>query len=313
MRPTIDSRLQLAAIVLAEELHYGRAAEKLDVAVSTLSKQIVLLEEKLGMILFVRNPKVVAMTEAGRAYVAEARASLLHAKKAINVVRAANEGLEHILTAGHTPYTDPALVSMLLSIHLPLYPNIKVKLHSDFAFDLVRGLLAGKLDVALVAWPPEGATLSLVEIANVPLYVALPGSHPATRLQQVLLSDLVNDHWILFNKRIHLLLYDAILERARAYGITPKEIHHIVTGEEAVHLVLEHAGIAFMAKAVAISNQRPGVVMKPLGEEQLKVKTYLALRADESSQMVNEFARAFLRKCSAPPEPESQMKLPIPD
>ena len=303
LRPTIDSRLQLAAIVLAEELHYGRAAQKLDIAVSTLSKQIVLLEEKLGLILFVRNPKVVALTEAGRAYVAEARASLSHAKKASNVARSANERLEHGLTAGHTPYIDPTLVSMLLSIQLPLYPNIKVQIYSDFAFDLVRGLLAGKLDVALVARPPEGAALTLVEIANAPLYVALPEGHPATGLEQVLLSDLANDHWILFNKRIHLLLYDAILEQARASGITPKEIHHIITGEEAVHLVLEHAGVAFLAKAVAMRNQQLGVVMKPLGEKRLQIKTYLALRADESSWMVNEFARAFLRKCS--PQSES--------
>jgi DNA-binding transcriptional LysR family regulator len=302
LRPTIDSRLQLAAIVLAEELHYGQAAQKLHIAVSTLSKQIVLLEEKLGMILFVRNPKVVALTEAGRVYIAEARASLSHAKKAINVARAPNKGLEHDLTAGHTPYTDPMLVSLLLSIHLPLYPNIQVQLHNDFAFHLVRGLLAGGLDVALVAWPPEGAALTLVEIATAPLYVALPESHPAAGLKQILLSDLANDHWILFNKRIHLLLYDAILEQASACGITPKEIHHIVTGEEAVHLVLEHAGVALLAKAVAMKNQRPGVVMKPLGEERLQIKTFLALRADESSQMVNEFARAILRKCSPPSE-----------
>jgi DNA-binding transcriptional LysR family regulator len=185
VRPTIDSRLQLAAIVLAEELHYGRAAQKLHIAVSTLSKQIALLEEKLGIILFVRNSKVVELTEAGRAYVEEARASLFHAEKAINVARAANDGLEHILTAGHTPYTDPMLVLMLLSIHLPLYPNIRVQLHSDFAFDLVHGLLTAELDVALIAWPPEGAALTLVEIAQAPLYVALPEWHPASGLERV--------------------------------------------------------------------------------------------------------------------------------
>jgi DNA-binding transcriptional LysR family regulator len=312
LRPTIDSRLQLAAIVLAEELHYGRAAQKLHIAVSTLSKQIALLEEKLGFILFVRNSKAVELTEAGRAYVEEARASLLHAEKAVNVARAANEGLEHILMAGHTPYTDPTLKLMLLSIHLPLYPNVKVQLHSDFTFDLVHGLLAAELDVALVAWPPEGAALTLVEIAQAPLYVALPEWHAASGLEQVMISDLANDHWVVFNKRVHPLLYDAILERARAHGITPKEIHHIVTPEEAVRLVLEHAGIAFMSKATAISNRQSGVVMKPLGEGQLLIKTYLALRANESSRMVNEFARAFLRKCAPPSESDSQMKLPIP-
>jgi DNA-binding transcriptional LysR family regulator len=313
LRPTIDSRLQLAAIVLAEELHYGRAAQKLHIAVSTLSKQIASLEEKLRVILFVRSSKVVELTEAGRAYVAEARASLLHAEKAINVARAASEGAEHILTVGHTPDTDSNLRLMLLSIHLPLYPKVKVQLHSDFTFDLVHGLLAAELDMALVAWPPEGAALTLVEIAQAPLYAALPEWHPASRLEQVMVSDLGNDQWILFNKRIHPLLYHAILERAWANGITPKEIHHIVTAEEAVCLVLERAGVAFMSKAVAISNQRPGLVMKPLGESQLLIKTYLALRANESSRMVNEFARAFLRKCAPPSKPDSQMKLPIPD
>ena len=126
-----------------------------------------------------------------------------------------------------------------------------------------------------------------------------------------MVSDLANDQWILFNKRVHPLVYDAILERAKANGITPKEIHHIVTAEEAVHLVREHAGVAFMAKAVAISNQQSGVVMKPLAEERLLIKTYLALRANESSRMVNEFARAFLRKCAPPSDPDDQLKLPI--
>jgi DNA-binding transcriptional LysR family regulator len=312
LRPIIDSRLQLAAIVLAEELHYGRAAQKLHIAVSTLSKQIAQLEEKLGMILFMRTSKAVELTEAGRAYVEEARASLLHAEKAVNVARAANEGLEHILTAGHTPYTDPTLWLMLLAVHLPLYPNVKVQLHSDFTFELIHGLLAAELDVALLEWPPDSAALTMVEITQAPLYVAVREWHPASRLEQLKLSDLANDSWILFNKRVHPLLYDATLERARAYGITPKEIHHIVTAEEAVHLVLEHAGVAFLPEAVAMSNQRAGVMMKPLAEEQLRIKTYLAMRADESSRMVNEFARALLRKCSPPSEPDNQMKLPIP-
>lgn len=311
MQPTIDSRLQLAAIVLAEELHYGRAAQRLHIAVSTLSKQISSLEERLRLILFVRNSKRVELTEAGRAYVEEARASLLHAEKAVNVARAANEGQEHILTAGHTPYTDPTLVLMLLSIHLPLYPHVKVQLHSDFAFDLVHGLLSAELDVALVAWPPEGASLTLVEIAQAPLYVALPDWHPAADLERVMISDLAHDSWVLFNKRVHPLLYDAILGQAKAHGFTPKEIHHIVTAEEAVHLVREHAGISFMSRAVAMLKHQPGVVMKPLAEEGLQIKTYLAMRANESSRMVNEFARAFLRKCSPPSDPDSQMKLPI--
>jgi DNA-binding transcriptional LysR family regulator len=311
MRSTIDTRLLLAAIALADELHFGRAAQKLHIAVSTLSKQIAQLEEHLGFILFTRNSKAVDLTEAGRAYVEEARASLLHAEKAINVARAANDGREHVIAAGHSPYTDQTLRLMLLSIHLPLYPNIRVQLHSDFAFDLVHSLLAAELNVALIAWPPEGAALTLVEVSEAPLYIALPQGHPCSEQPDVRLDEVGRDTWILFNRRLHPLLYDAILQCGKDCGVIPKDIHYIVTAEEAVQLVKEHAGVAFISKAVALSNQRPGVVMKPVAEERLKIKTYLALRADEPSRMVNEFARAFLRKCAPQTVNEEQLRLPM--
>ena len=310
MRITIDSRLQLAAIVLAEELHFGLAAQKLHVAVSTLSKQIALLEAKLGLTLFNRSSKGVELTDAGRAYVEETRASLLHAEKAINAARAANEGRDYVLTAGHTPYIDLALVLMLLSVRLPLYPKIKVQLHSDFSLDLVHSLLAGEIDLTLVAWPPETPSLTLVDIGTSPLYVIFPEEHPAGQQEEVMLSDFAKDSWILFIRKAHPLLYDAIWARAQSYGFEPTDVHHIVTPEEATHLVLEHAGVTFVSKPVAMSQRRHGLVVKPLAEEHLKITTYLALRADNSSRMLNEFARAFLRMCCGP-NSGAQLKLPM--
>ena len=310
MRLTIDSRLQLAAIVLAEELHFGLAAQKLHVAISTLSKQIAQLEEKLGLKLFIRNSKGVELTDAGRAYVEETRASLLHAEKAINAARAANEGKDYVLTVGHSPYADLTLVLMLLTVRLPLYPKIKVQLHSDFSLDLVHSLLAGEIDLAVVAWPPAAPTLTLVDIGDAPLYVVLPEDHPMVSREDVVLSDFVKDIWVLFTRKAHPLLYDAIWARALSYGFEPKDLHHIVTAEEAVHLVLEHAGVTFLSKPAAMSQRRRGIVVKPLAEESLKITTYLALRADNSSRMLNEFARAFLRTCCGP-NSGAQLKLPM--
>jgi DNA-binding transcriptional LysR family regulator len=293
----IHTQPQLAAIVLAEELHYGRAAKRLHVAISTLSKQITRLEDKLGMTLFVRDVKHVELTDAGKAYMEQIRTSLLQAEKAIPAARAVNEKQGHILTIGHTPYADPNLIRMLLTISVPLYPDVKVQLHSDFAFDLVQALVAGELDVALVAWPPENTTLKFIEIIKAPLYVVLPEYHPASEQDDISLSDLANDHWIILNKRVHPLLYDTIFKQANAYSIKPKEIHHIVTPEEGVHLVLEDAGVAFLPKPVALSSQRLGIVVKPLAEDKLQIVTYLALRANDSSPMVSEFAQEFLHKC----------------
>lgn len=311
MNSPIDTRLLRAAIVLAEELHYGRAAQRLHIAVSTLSKQIAQLEDRLGFVLFLRNSKGVELTEAGRAYVEEARASMLHAEKAVNVARAAHDGREQIIAAGHTPYTDPILKLLLLSIHLPLYPNVRVELHSDFSFDLVHSLLAAELNVALIAWPPAAPSLTLVEVAHAPLFIAMPDQHPCAHSSEVSIARMAHYPWILFNRRIHPLLYDMILRCAAEYGVVPKEIHHIVTAEEAARLVKEHAGIAFMTKSVALSSEQPGVIVKPVAERSLWIKTYLALRANESSRLVNEFARAFLRKCNPQSPSDRQMLLPM--
>lgn len=215
-----------------------------------------------------------------------------------NVARTVNEKHESALTIGHTPYTDSSLILSLLTTRLPRYPDVRVQLHSDFAFDLVQGLLARELDLALVAWPPESTALKFIEVVRAPLYVVLPEYHPASENDDVSLSDLVNDQWIVFNKRVHPLVYDALLQQANACGICPKEIHHIVTPDEGNHLVLEDAGVAFLAKPAAISNQRLGIVVKPLAEDNLQIRTYLAMRADDSSRMVNEFAQKFLHRCA---------------
>jgi DNA-binding transcriptional LysR family regulator len=148
-------------------------------------------------------------------------------------------------------------------------------------------------------------------VSEAPLYIALPQGHPCSEQPDVRLDEVGRDTWILFNRRLHPLLYDAILQCGKDCGVIPKDIHYIVTAEEAVQLVKEHAGVAFISKAVALSNQRPGVVMKPVAEERLKIKTYLALRADEPSRMVNEFARAFLRKCAPQTVNEEQLRLPM--
>jgi LysR family transcriptional regulator, benzoate and cis,cis-muconate-responsive activator of ben and cat genes len=199
---------------------------------------------------------------------------------------------------------------MVLTVRLPLYPKIKVQLHSDFSLDLVHSLLAGEIDLAIVARPPAAPTLTLVDIGDAPLYIVLPEDHPLASQEDVVLSDFAKDVWVLFTRKAHPLLYDAIWSRALSYGFEPKDLHHIVTPEEAIHLVLEHAGVTFLSKAAAMSQRRRGIVAKPLAEESLKITTYLALRADNSSRMLNEFARAFLRTCCGPSS-GAQLKLPM--
>jgi DNA-binding transcriptional LysR family regulator len=86
----------------------------------------------------------VVITDAGRAFVEEAKLSLIHDERAIESGKAANEGIESHLTIGRSPYLDPMITSALFSVRLSLYPNLVLHMQSEFAPGLVHGLLTGR-------------------------------------------------------------------------------------------------------------------------------------------------------------------------
>lgn len=120
-----EVRLLQAAIAVARDLNFSRASERLHIGQSTLSKQVYELETQLGFRLFNRNHQTVEVTDAGRAFVEEAREAVLHMERAISAATAVFNGADEILNLGKSAYTEPFLVSTLLSIRLPLFPGMR--------------------------------------------------------------------------------------------------------------------------------------------------------------------------------------------
>jgi DNA-binding transcriptional LysR family regulator len=153
-------RLLQAAIAVAEELHFSRAADRLNMSQSTLSKQILKLENELGFRLFEHNHQAAELTDAGRVFIAEAREVVAHAERAVLSARAIADGPVEILNIGKSSYTDPLFVSTLLSIHLPLFPDMKIKLWSNYSNESAQRVIAGALDLALITGVPHKPKLS---------------------------------------------------------------------------------------------------------------------------------------------------------
>jgi DNA-binding transcriptional LysR family regulator len=296
---------------LAEDLNFTRAADRLHITQSALSKQITEIEEQHRVHLFTRkNKKNVELTEVGRIFVEEARSALLHIDRAIQLGRAAGEGSDRSLSIGHSPDADQGWISAILAIHLPLYPKLRIQLISEFSSELVRSVTAGKLNLALVTAPPENSQITAVAFAQTPLYAALPQSHAAAQKERIELHDLARDEWILFARRVHPVVRDAILDAARREGITPKHAHDIITAQQAVHLVSEHVGVAILTKP-AVGGSAQGVVVKPLSDASLCFETCVILRTDDDSRLANEFARSFLRRYEPQRLPPKQMELSL--
>jgi DNA-binding transcriptional LysR family regulator len=131
------------------------------------------LERRLGFELFERGHKIVKPTDASRAYVEQARLSLLHGERAFQAARAAKENAEVILNVGKSPYTDPFLTSTLLSIQLPLFPWLRIELTSQYSCDLAHEVLAGGLYLAIPTGPPESPLLTTVKVNEALFYIAM--------------------------------------------------------------------------------------------------------------------------------------------
>ncbi len=297
MFPHVEVRHLHAVTVLAEELNFTRAADRLHITQSALSKQITELEKQLGYRLFVRDKKrTLELTDAGRTFVHEARSAMLHTERAVQLSRAISEGSGSFLTIGRSPCADPAWISAILDTRLPLFPKLRVRLKSQLAPELVRSVLAGELDFAIVTAPPKDGQITAAPFARAPLYAALPETHEAAHKERLMLQDLAKDHWILFAKQVNPIAYDAIMDLALREAINPKDPHHIMVAQEAIQLVSEQRGVAFLTKASALLIRAEGVAFRPLADESLWLETCVVLRAEDCSRLVNEFARSFLRR-----------------
>ena len=291
-----DIRLLQAAIALAEELNYSRAAARLHIEQSTLSKRIVELESQIDLRLFERDHQVVKLTEAGRHFVEDARNAVLYAERAVADARAALHGVDEVLHIGRSVYADPYLITAIQSIRLSLFPGLKVKLWSNFSHELARMVATGNLDLALVVAVPETSSLSFLLVAESPGYIALPKSDAKAGSVELRLEDLRAHDWILPAPHINPYINEMIQAAASAKNIVAPDTHTFTTAEEASALVLAHKGAAFLTREAAWRISSAEISIRPLTAEHPKLVTRLAMRADDKKRLTSEFVRAAGRK-----------------
>ena len=300
-----------AAIAVAEELSFSRAAKRLHLSQPAITKYIAELEEMLGVILFLRDHHLVALTEAGRAYVEEARVALLHADRAVQAARAVGHNAEMILNVGRSPYADPFYTSTLLTMRLPLFPRLKLNLFSGFSCDLVHDVLTGELDVALAIEPPESGQLTGLKIEESPLFVVMAREDRLADFPSLKLESLAGRHWMMFQRNSHPPLYDLLHKCAQEARAIPSAIQHFMVPEETMPLLIDPNGIVIVPKSGALRIARDGYTMRPLEEEKLMMKTRLISRSDNTSPALSELVRGFMRRMKQV-KIHDQMSLPIP-
>ena len=133
-------------------------------------------------------------------------------------------------------------------------------------------------------------------LSKAPLHAVMPDHHPAASKASVSLDDFAEDSWIVFQETAHPVFYRTLMNQAKSLGISIRELHHILTPQEVVHMVNSGIGISFSTQALARSVYAPGIVCRPLLHEPLILDTHTAIRRGDDSKLVNAFVRAYHRK-----------------
>ncbi len=279
-------------VAVAEELNVRRAAERLRVAQPALSTQIKALEEELEARLFQRTTRSVLLTDAGRVFLEEARGVLSAAGKAEQAARKAHHGIVGTLRLGMiAPAATPRLAKVLRGFHQK-FPGVQLAIFELTSVEQLRRLRAGELDIGLLRPPVGYPELAWFFAEQSQQVLAAPSGHRLASKRELVWKDFDGEGLVMIQPAQQHGFYDAFLAACAKAGaqVHPAQYAHDI--QTKLWLVSAGFGIAPTTAAQA-PFRRPGLVFRPLPPGLPPVRTALAWRRQEASQIVRNFLESF--------------------
>jgi DNA-binding transcriptional LysR family regulator len=270
----LDLRLVRSFVAVAETEHVGRAAERLHISQSPLSRQIQQLEEELGLRLFERERRRVRLTDAGQWLLGEARDLLARADRVEADAGRLVRGEGGALTIG---FVKAAMWNQVLPATLRAFkrsrPAVQVQLRALKSDAQLEALARGTLDVGLVHRTPDPRMPS-ARLLDEPFVLAIPARHPLLDLPAIRPRDLRGEAWIGLSRTVHPALYAWVVDACRRAGFVPDVQYETNDRATVLGLVEAGLGIALLpasARRVAAS----GVVLRELPWLTLVIATHI--------------------------------------
>lgn len=285
--------------VLAEELHFGRAAGRLGISQPPLSQQMRALEMELGAQLLVRSTRRVELTAAGRMFLDEARAVLVQAERAMEVARRAQRGEIGELSIGMFP-SAPLIPAVGHSIRMfrRRYPDAHLRLDEFESRQQIQALADGREQVAItrsVAAPMLPPGLTATELVRERLVVIMRKDHPLAHWRRHLsIAALRNEPFIFYGDRMGLALPGQVTALCQAAGFSPRVSQIAGANATIVGLVAVGMGIAIVPEAMA-RLRHDSVVAHPVADAAATTLVWIVQRQEEHSPLVRSFLDLILR------------------
>ncbi|MFD9906478.1 LysR substrate-binding domain-containing protein [Streptomyces sp. NPDC059063] len=282
-------------LTVAEELHFGRAAERLHIVQSAVSQQLRKLERELGADLFERSTRTVRLTEAGQRLLPHAReviAALARARAAVADVRTERAATLRLGTSSGLG----ARLDTVLAEFARLAPHAQLELLTGTTDDRLRRVRSGDLDATLLRGERAEPELELLPLWLDPLLVALPARHELAVRAAVDLRDLAELPLRLSARSRNPALYDLVTRSCREAGFEPLFGAEFTTSQDTL-AAIGYGKPSWTVFYAPHADQLPvpGVVWRPLRNPSPEMRTYLAVRSDPPRAEL----RALIESCHA--------------
>jgi DNA-binding transcriptional LysR family regulator len=252
-------------IAVAEELHFGRAAERLHMTQPPLSRQIQQLEGELGVQLIDRTTRSVTLTPAGVAFLPDARRILQLAEGAAMTVRRVPAGDLGTVVVGFTAASAHVVLPLLLEAAREKLPDVKLELREMVTSVQLEGLLNGELDLGMARPPVKRPGLVSRPLLHEQLIAALPMGHPLADLgRQLTLNDLDGEDVIMYSPVQARYFNQLLISTFTIAGATPRYVQYVTQVHTMLVLVRSQIGIALVPASAATLHPE-GVVFRLIG------------------------------------------------
>jgi len=252
-------------IAVAEELHFGRAAERLHMTQPPLSRQIQQLEAELGVQLIDRTTRTVTLTPAGVAFLPDARRILQLAEGAAQTVKRVPAGDLGTVVIGFTAASAHAVLPPLLEATRARLPDVKLDLREMVTAAQIEGLVTGELDLGLARPPLKRPGLVSRPLLHEQLVAALPADHPLASLgRQLTLNDLDGQDVVMYSPVQARYFNELLISTFTIAGATPRYVQTVTQVHTMLVLVRSGIGIALVPASAATLHPE-GVAFRSIG------------------------------------------------
>jgi len=284
----MELRALRSFLAVAEELHFGRAAERVGVSQPSLSQHIARLEAELGTALFQRTSRRVRLTPAGAALVPGARRALIEVQRGARAARDAAGGSTGELVIGALGSALNGMLPALVRVFTAQAPDVAIDIRQLDTAEQLAALQDRRLDVGFTRSAEPALGLVVTSVAEEPLVAVLPADHPLAAGATVALEALADQPFVLWPRQASVGFYDEVITACRHAGFSP---HIKFEGRGAETLLgLVAAGLGVSIQPEPYRNlARTGVAFRPLAAPAPTTTLQVAHRRGDPAPVVSRF------------------------